>query len=328
MTSKKESETIAFFCRLCYNNIIAQVCSKLCMKAGDTVIKSMTGYGRAQKILNGRDILVEIRSVNHRYYEYSSRVPRAFNYVDEKLKALLKQGVSRGKVEVNVTINNIEGRDTEIALNKGAAEGYVNALRSVSAELGLEDDLTLSKLIKLPDIFNIQKTPDNEEQVWDDVAAVAGEALDKFVSMRETEGEKLRNDVLEKSDLILKMVGQVEALSPKTVENYRGKLYQKLSELLESKDIDQQRILTEAAIFAEKIAVDEETVRLRSHVSQLRDMLDSADPIGRKLDFIVQEMNREVNTIGSKAQDLNITKIVVDMKAEIEKIREQIQNIE
>jgi len=292
------------------------------------VIKSMTGYGRAQKILNGRDILVEIRSVNHRYYEYSSRVPRAFNYVDEKLKALLKQGISRGKVEVNVTINNIEGRDTEIALNKGAAEGYVNALRSVSAELGLEDDLTLSKLIKLPDIFNIQKTPDNEEQVWDDVAAVAGEALDKFVSMRETEGEKLRNDVLEKSDLILKMVGQVEALSPKTVENYRGKLYQKLSELLESKDIDQQRILTEAAIFAEKIAVDEETVRLRSHVSQLRDMLDSADPIGRKLDFIVQEMNREVNTIGSKAQDLNITKIVVDMKAEIEKIREQIQNIE
>ena len=298
------------------------------MKAGDTVIKSMTGYGRAQKILNGRDILVEIRSVNHRYYEYSSRVPRAFNYVDEKLKALLKQGISRGKVEVNVTINNIEGRDTEIALNKGAAEGYVNALRSVSAELGLEDDLTLSKLIKLPDIFNIQKTPDNEEQVWDDVAAVAGEALDKFVSMRETEGEKLRNDVLEKSELILKMVGQVEALSPKTVENYRGKLYQKLSELLESKDIDQQRILTEAAIFAEKIAVDEETVRLRSHVSQLRDMLDSADPIGRKLDFIVQEMNREVNTIGSKAQDLNITKIVVDMKAEIEKIREQIQNIE
>ena len=298
------------------------------MKAGDTVIKSMTGYGRAQKILNGRDILVEIRSVNHRYYEYSSRVPRAFNYVDEKLKALLKQGISRGKVEVNVTINNIEGRDTEIALNKGAAEGYVNALRSVSAELGLEDDLTLSKLIKLPDIFNIQKTPDDEEQVWDDVAAVAGEALDKFVSMRETEGEKLRNDVLEKSDLILKMVGQVEALSPKTVENYRGKLYQKLSELLESKDIDQQRFLTEAAIFAEKIAVDEETVRLRSHVSQLRDMLDSADPIGRKLDFIVQEMNREVNTIGSKAQDLNITKIVVDMKAEIEKIREQIQNIE
>ena len=292
------------------------------------MIKSMTGYGRAQKILNGRDILVEIRSVNHRYYEYSSRVPRAFNYVDEKLKALLKQGISRGKVEVNVTINNIEGRDTEIALNKGAAEGYVNALRSVSAELGLEDDLTLSKLIKLPDIFNIQKTPDNEEQVWDDVAAVAGEALDKFVSMRETEGEKLRNDVLEKSELILKMVGQVEALSPKTVENYRGKLYQKLSELLESKDIDQQRILTEAAIFAEKIAVDEETVRLRSHVSQLRDMLDSADPIGRKLDFIVQEMNREVNTIGSKAQDLNITKIVVDMKAEIEKIREQIQNIE
>ena len=292
------------------------------------MIKSMTGYGRAQKILNGRDILVEIRSVNHRYYEYSSRVPRTYNYIDEKLKVLLKQGISRGKVEVNVSINNIEGRDTEIAINKGTAEGYVNALRSISAELGLEDDLSLSKLMKLPDIFSVQKTPDDEEQVWDDVAEVAGEALDKFVSMRETEGEKLRNDVLSKAECILKMVGQVEALSPKTVENYRGKLYQKLSELLESKDIDQQRILTEAAIFAEKIAVDEETVRLRSHISQLKDMLSSADPIGRKLDFIVQEMNREVNTIGSKAQDLNITKIVVDMKAEIEKIREQIQNIE
>ena len=298
------------------------------------VIKSMTGYGRAQKIINGRDILVEIRSVNHRYYEYSSRVPRTYNYIDEKLKALLKTGISRGKVEVNVTINNIEGRDTEIAVNKGVAEGYVNALRALNKEMGengepwLKDDLALSKLIKLPDIFSIQKTPDDEEQVWDDVASVASEALDKFVTMRATEGEKLRSDVIEKADLILTMVAKVEEQSPKTVENYRNRLYQKLEEILETKDIDQQRILTEAAVFAEKIAVDEETVRLKSHISQLRDMMNSADPVGRKLDFIVQEMNREVNTIGSKAQDLSITKIVVDMKAEIEKIREQIQNIE
>ena len=188
--------------------------------------------------------------------------------------------------------------------------------------------MTISTMTSLPDIFTIQKAPDDEEQVWSDVSEVAGEALARFVSMRETEGEKLHADVLEKADGILGMVGQVEELSPRTVENYRGRLYQKLSEILESKDIDQQRILTEAAIFAEKIAVDEETVRLRSHNSQLKDMLGSSDPIGRKLDFIVQEMNREVNTIGSKAQDLNITKIVVDMKAEIEKIREQIQNIE
>ena len=304
------------------------------------VIRSMTGYGRAQKILNGRDILVEIRSVNHRYYEYSSRIPRTYNYIDEKLKALLKTGISRGKVEINVTISNIESRDTEIKLNKGLAEEYLKVLKDFGDEMNekyvdydkfndyVEDDLTLSKLIKLPDIFTVQKTPDDEEQVWDDVKEVAEEALAKFVSMRETEGDKLRSDVLEKSEMILGMVGEVEKISPQTVENYRNKLYQKLSEILEGKDIDEQRIITEAAVFAEKIAVDEETVRLRSHISQLRDMLDSADPIGRKLDFIVQEMNREVNTIGSKAQDLNITKIVVDMKAEIEKIREQIQNIE
>lgn len=298
------------------------------------VIRSMTGYGRSQKILNGRDILVEIRSVNHRYFECSSRVPRTYNYIDEKLKAFLKKDVSRGKVEVSVSINNIEGRDAEIAVNKGVAEGYVKALRALNQELGengglwLEDDLKLSKLIKLPDVFNIQKTPDDEEQVWEDVCAVAKEALESFVAMRETEGEKLRADVLEKAEGILEMVSRVEELSPKTVENYRSRLYQKLTEILESKDVDQQRVLTEAAIFAEKIAVDEETVRLRSHISQLKEMLGSGEPIGRKLDFIVQEMNREVNTIGSKAQDLNITKIVVDMKAEIEKIREQIQNIE
>ena len=298
------------------------------MKAGDYVLKSMTGYGRAQKIINGRDILVEIRSVNHRYYEYSSRIPRAYSYIDEKLKAQLKTGITRGKVEISVTINNIENKDTTIAINKAVAEGYIKALRSISEEFRLSDDLTLSKLIKLPDIFNVQKTPDNEEQVWNDISQVSSEALEKFVSMREKEGEKLKEDVLSKSQLILSMVAKVEEISPKTVENYRNRLYQKLSEILESKSIDQQRILTEAAVFAEKIAVDEETVRLRSHVSQMCEMLEHNEAVGRKLDFIVQEMNREVNTIGSKAQDINITKIVVDMKAEIEKIREQIQNIE
>ncbi len=292
------------------------------------MIRSMTGYGRSQMIINGRDILVEIRSVNHRYYEYNSRVPRAYNYIDEKLKALLKSGISRGKVDVSVTINNIEGRDTEVAVNKGVAEGYINALRSVADELCVADDLTLSNLIRLPDVFIVQKTPDNEDEIWSDVSKVAEEALSRFVAMRETEGEKMRSDVLSKADYIIEMVGKVEELSPQTVESYRERLYRKLSEVLEGKDIDQQRIVTEAAIFAEKIAVDEETVRLRSHISQLRELVNSNESIGRKLDFIVQEMNREVNTIGSKAQDLNITKIVVDMKAELEKIREQIQNIE
>lgn len=290
--------------------------------------KSMTGYGRAQKILGGRDILVEIRSVNHRYYEYSSRIPRAYSYIDEKLKALIKTLVSRGKVEISVTINNIEVKDSEISINKDVAEGYVNALRSVSGELGLKDDLVLSKLIKLPEIFVVQKAPDNQEQIWTDISEVANEALQKFVEMRQTEGEKLKSDIISKADFILEMVSQIEEISPQTVENYRNRLYQKISEVLDGKDVDEQRIVTEAALFAEKIAVDEETVRLRSHISQLKSMFESDEPVGRKLDFIVQEINREVNTIGSKAQDLNITKIVVDMKAEIEKIREQIQNIE
>lgn len=292
------------------------------------MLRSMTGYGRSQKILSGRDILVEIRSVNHRYFEYSSRIPRIYSYIDEKLKTLLKSGISRGKVEIAVTVNNIEGKDSVIRINKSAAEGYVAALRSVSQELGLIDDIKLSNLIKLPDIFNVQKAPDDEEQVWNDISEVASEALDKFVVMRQIEGNRLKSDVLQKAEAIENMVAEVEKISPVTVANYRAKLYSKLSEVLEGKELDEQRILTEAAVFAEKIAVDEETVRLRSHISQLREMLDSEDCIGRKLDFLVQEINREVNTIGSKAQDLNIAKLVVDMKAEIEKIREQIQNIE
>lgn len=292
------------------------------------MLRSMTGYGRSQKILNGRDILVEIRSVNHRYFEYSSRIPRVYNYIDDKLKTLLKTGISRGKVEISVNVNNIEGKDALIAVNSGIAAGYVEALRGIAGELSLQDDLKLSNLLRLPDVFNVQKAPDDEEQIWNDVSEVVTEALERFVEMRRVEGEKLCNDVTEKAELILDMVSKVEELSPLTVENYRNRLYAKLSEVLENKEIDQQRIVTEAAIFAEKVAVDEETVRLRSHISQLKSMLESDEAIGRKLDFIVQEMNREVNTIGSKAQDLNITKLVVDMKAEIEKIREQIQNIE
>ena len=218
--------------------------------------------------------------------------------------------------------------DAQIAINKGVAEGYVSALRSISEELGLKDDLVLSKLIKIPDIFNIQKTPDDEEQICADVSEITSEALERFVAMRETEGERLKRDILEKADFIIERVGMVEAQSPATVEAYRNKLYKKISEVLADKNIDEQRIITEAAIFSEKIAVDEETVRLRSHIAQLRDILESEEPVGRKLDFIIQEINREVNTIGSKAQDLSITKIVVDMKSEIEKIREQIQNVE
>jgi len=292
------------------------------------MLRSMTGYGRSQKILNGRDISVEIRSVNHRYYEYTSRIPRTYSYIDEKLKAVLKTSVARGKVEISVTINNIEGKDSQIAVNKGVAEGYVTALRSISEELALKDDLTLSNLIRIPDVFNIQKTPDDEEQICADVSEVTAEALERFVAMRETEGIRLKKDILEKADFIIERVKMVEKQSPLTVEAYRNKLYKKLSEVLADKNIDEQRIITEAAIFSEKIAVDEETVRLRSHIAQLRDILESDEAVGRKLDFIVQEINREVNTIGSKASNSDTAHLVVNIKNELEKIREQIQNIE
>lgn len=297
-------------------------------KEGGNLIKSMTGYGRAQQVIDGRDILVEIRSVNHRYFEFSSRIPRAYGYLDEKLKSFLQGKVCRGKVEAAVTINNIEGKDALIQVNKSIARGYIDALREANEELQLRDDLTLSNLLRFPDTFNIQKTVDDEEEIWNAVSSVAAEALEKFIAMREAEGARLKNDVLTRSGFILENVSRVEILSPETVENYRNRLYQKLKEVLESTEVDMQRIVTEAAIFADKVAVDEETVRLRSHISQLEGLLESDEAIGRKLDFIVQEMNREVNTIGSKCQDVNITKIVVEMKSEIEKIREQIQNIE
>lgn len=292
------------------------------------MLKSMTGYGRAQGVLDGREILVEIRAVNHRYYEFSSRIPRAYAYLDEKLKSLLQGRVSRGKVEVCVTVNHVEGKDALIRVNAAIAEGYVNALREVNETLGLKDDLTLSELIRFPDLFHVQKQAENEAEIWSDVSAVTLEALDCFVAMRETEGARLCADLSGKLDTMEAMVGVVEAAVPRMTEQYRARLFAKLSELLASTDIDEQRILTEAAIFAEKTAVDEETVRLRSHIAQFRTLLTASDATGRKLDFLVQEMNREVNTIGSKAQDLEITRTVVDLKSEIEKIREQIQNLE
>ena len=291
-------------------------------------MKSMTGYGRAQKIANGREITVEIRSVNHRYYEYSSRIPRSYSYIEDTLKNLLKSAINRGKVEISVSINNIDSSDTEITVNRASARGYIQALREVADEFGLADDMSLSKLSKLPDIFTIRKQPEDEDEVTGDTAETLREALTGFINMRETEGERLREDILIKTKTLKEMLSQVEKLAPMTVEKYRKRLFQKLSEILDGKDIDQQRILTESAIFAEKIAVDEETVRLASHICQLESMLDCAEPVGRKLDFIVQEINREINTIGSKAQDAEITGLVIDMKAETEKIREQIQNIE
>lgn len=292
------------------------------------MIKSMTGYGRFQQTIDGREILVEIKSVNHRYFEFSARVPRAYGYLEEKLKGFVQSRVSRGKVEVGVTVYNIEGKDAQIEVNKSIAEGYVSALRKANESLGLEDDLTLSRIIKLPDIFNVIKNTEDEEIIWKDVKLVAEEALNNFITMREVEGMKMKDDIKSRLGYIGELVDMVEERSPAVTQAYRDKLYGKLCEILNDKKIDEQRVLTEAAVFAEKTAVDEETVRLKSHIQQFNGLLDIDEPVGRKLDFLIQEFNRESNTIGSKAQDIEITKIVVELKSEIEKIREQIQNIE
>lgn len=292
------------------------------------MIKSMTGYGRSQKHLLNRDILLEIRSVNNRYFDYNVRLPRLYGYLEDKLKNLAQGCISRGKVEISLSMFNSDAADELIEVNETVAAGYLNAMRSANEALGLNDDLRLSVLTRFQDIFNVKKVVEDEEAVWEAVKEVAEEALHNFVEMRMTEGEKMREDITDRLFLLESMVKRVETQSPNVTENYRNKLYTKMKELLEDSNIDEQRILLEAGIFSEKVAVDEETVRLKSHISQFRDLIESDEPVGRKLDFLVQEMNRETNTIGSKAQDLEITRTVVEMKSEIEKIREQIQNIE
>ncbi len=288
----------------------------------------MTGYGRGQATVDGTDILVEIKSVNNRYYDFSARLPRMYGYLEEKLKTFMNGSISRGKIEVSVSIYNSGSKSEEISINLDVANGYINALREANESLGLTDDITLSHVSRFPEVFIVKKIIEDEESVWNNIKPVAEEAVAKFVAMRETEGEKMKEDLSSRLDFILSKVEEVEKISPTTTENYRNRLYQKLKDILSDNNIDEQRILTEAAIFSEKVAVDEETVRLRSHISQFRELLETDEPVGRKLDFLVQEMNRESNTIGSKAQDIAITKIVVDVKSEIEKIREQIQNIE
>lgn len=288
----------------------------------------MTGFGREHRIIGGREILVEIRSVNSRYYEFISKLPRSYMYLEEKLKTLLKGQISRGKVEISLSICNVEGKETQVTVNPTVVEGYVTALRGISEKYGLKDDLSLSSVFQMTDAFNVMKAEVDEEEIWQAVSEVAGAALEKFVAMRETEGAKMKADILEKLANIEAMVKQAEVYSPENVVVYREKLMAKMQEVLGSAHVDESRILLEAAIFSEKTAIDEETVRLHSHIHQFREMLDKEDIVGRKLDFLVQELNREANTMGSKAQDIRITRLVVDIKSEIEKIREQIQNIE
>ena len=292
------------------------------------MIRSMTGFGRDHRIIDGREYLIEIRSVNSRYYEFNAKLPRQYMFLEEKLKSLVKAGISRGKVEVSLSIYNIGTSETSVTVNEGVVENYLSGLRSAGEKFGLTDDLTVSTIFRMTDAFSVVRAEADEDKIWAAVKETAEAALAKFIAMRETEGAKMKDDILEKLSNVEKMTEKVCEYAPETVTAYRERLFAKMQEILENKQIDEQRILLEAGIYAEKIAVDEETVRLKSHFVQFRDMMNSDEPIGRKLDFLVQEINREVNTTGSKAQDLRVTRLVVDMKSEIEKIREQIQNIE
>ena len=292
------------------------------------MVLSMTGYGRAGALLHGRDIKVELRSVNARFFEYSSRLPRSCAFLEDKLKKLVASRVSRGKVELSLSIQTVTAADTVVSVNWQLAEGYRAALNEMVERMDLKNDVSVGMLSRFPDVLTQTAAPTNEEELWQDVQSVAEKAVDAFVAMRAVEGEKLKEDVAGRLDTIETLVGQIEENSAGRVQAYSDKLYARLQELLGDRNIDESRLVTEAAIFADKTAIDEETVRLHSHVAQYREILALYEPIGRKLDFLTQELNRESNTIGSKCQDVAITRLVVELKSEIEKIREQIQNIE
>lgn len=292
------------------------------------MIKSMTGYGRNVQIVDGMNITVEIKSVNHRYFEFSSRVPRSFGFLEEKLKSYFMGRLTRGKMECYVSLETVEEPDTIVSLNHPLIKGYLAAYEELEKTYGLENNIKVSDISRIPDAFSLRKEAADEDRIWAAVETVAAEALAGFVAMREKEGERLKADVASRLDIILENVAFIEERSPETVKEYNEKLVARLNELLEDAHIDEQRLLTEAAIFADKIAVAEETVRLRSHISQMRTFLEADEAIGKKMDFLIQEFNREANTIGSKASDVEIARKVVEIKAEIEKIREQIQNIE
>lgn len=294
------------------------------------MIKSMTGFGRCEAEINGREITVEIKSVNHRYFEFSCRTPRGYGFLDDKLKSYVNSRVSRGKIDMFVTVGANDEAPSEVTVNHQLVSGYLNAMKEISDTYGVENDVTVVSLSRFPDVFTVHKPAEDEEQITNDVLSVARTALDSFITMRETEGEKMKADILSRANTILSIVGEIDERSPQTVAEYEERLLERIKQTLDDYEveIDEQRVLTEVAVFSDKVAVAEETVRLRSHFAQLEKFLEYDEPVGRKIDFIIQEMNREANTIGSKVQDAVLAHKVVDIKSEIEKIREQVQNIE
>ena len=292
------------------------------------MIKSMTGFGRAVKEIDGYVITVELKSVNHRYFEFSSRIPRQYGFLDEKVKSFVNSKVSRGKVECYITIEALNTDSAQVVVNNTLASAYVTALKEIATTYELKEDFGASTISRFQDVLIVKKAEEDEEKLWMYVKSVADEAVDKFIEMRTIEGAKLKDDIYSRGQYILDCVSFIEERSPQTVKEYNDKLIERVHELIGNTTLDESRIIQEVAIYADKVAVAEETVRLRSHIEQLNSFLESSEPVGRKMDFLVQEINRESNTIGSKANDVDIARKVVDIKSEVEKIREQIQNIE
>ncbi len=292
------------------------------------MVKSMTGYGRAVETVNGREYTVELRSVNNRYLDCTVKLPRTLSFAEDAVKQAVKTTISRGKVDVFISLRAEGAQDVQVTLNAPVVEGYLAAMRQMVDAYDVRDDISVSTLSRLPDVFTVEKPEVDEEALRADLMSVVDKALVQYDAMRSAEGKALENDLRGRGQTILELVSQVEAGSGQTVIDYRTRLENKLKEVLANTAIDESRILTEAAIFADKVAVDEETVRLRSHLDQMNHMLTAGGAIGRKLDFLLQEMNRESNTIGSKCSDVRLARIVVEIKAELEKIREQTQNIE
>ena len=291
-------------------------------------MNSMTGYGRAQGSFEGRDITVEIRAVNHRYFDCTVKAGRLYGYLEDPVKKAAQARVARGKLDIFVTVDNSRSDDVTVECNTHVFEAYLNSMRAMCEKYSLRDDISVTSIGRYPEVFNVVARQADAEALTRDVLTVTGQALDEFDAMRAREGRKLCDDILSRCDTIEGMVDRIAVLAPGSVEAYRTRLEARIAELLDGAQYDEQRVITETAVFADRIAVDEELVRLKSHLSQARTMLASDTAIGRKLDFLVQEFNREANTIGSKANDLEITRTVVDIKAEIEKIREQVQNLE
>ncbi len=292
------------------------------------MIKSMTGYGRNEAIINGKKITCEIKSVNHRYSDYSVRVPRYYGFMEDRARKLVSEYLSRGKVDLYISIESFDETDREILLNEGIAKTYIDALYQLRDTFGLADDISVMNVARYSEIFKTQKIEEDEEELWSDVVEAMKPAVEQFVSMREREGERILEDISKRIEYMRELAKKVEARSEQTVAEYKNRLYSKIKEVLEDRTVDEARVLTEVAIFADKIAVDEELVRLESHFNEFYEIVNKNEPAGRKLDFLIQEINREINTTGSKANDIEIAKIVVELKGETEKLREQIQNIE